>query len=90
MIRPMGSWPGKSWSWTSQPMTATASEWSYSLAVKYRPEYPLAHYHLGALLVKQQRYREGIAEMVQSLTPDSPATPTFHASRHSSTVSMSR
>ena len=34
ITRPIGSMLGKSSSWTSQPITATAAEWLYSVSVK--------------------------------------------------------
>ena len=49
----------------------------YKKAVEGKPDFRQAHFNLGRVLVTQQRYREGIEQLLQTLTPVDESTPAY-------------
>ena len=44
-------------------------------AIADRPDYPLARFHLGRILVNQEKYEEAIPQFLRCLEPESEQTP---------------
>ena len=49
----------------------------YQAAIENKPNYRLAHFHLGRILVHQNRLGEAINHLLQTLTPEDESTPGF-------------
>jgi tetratricopeptide (TPR) repeat protein len=49
----------------------------YKKAVEGKPDFRQAHFNLGRVLVTQQRYQEGIEQLLQTLTPVDQSTPAY-------------
>ena len=54
------------------PNFALAKE--FRAAIAAQPNYPLARFHLGRILVNQQKYDEAIQQLQRSLTPEDEQT----------------
>src|SRR2546426_4006934 len=53
------------------------AEKEFRAATNDRPDYPLARFHLGRILVNEQKYDEAIQQLQRALTPDDDKTPVY-------------